>query len=147
MFSNEFTGFSRGIFGNSAARAEVDAVVDLYRGLLSRLPDSAGFNYWVGQFRAAQCAGAAAVYAQVEAMSGAYAGSAEYQARGRSSAQYVGDQYNAFLRRGGDLAGVQFWISQLDSGARTRETVRRDFIATPEFSARVASIVAQGCLR
>ncbi len=147
MFSPEFANFSRSIFGDGATRAEVAAVVDLYRGLLARLPDSAGFAYWLGQFRAAQCASAAAVYAQVEAMSAAYSGSAEYLARGRNNSQYVGDQYNAFLRRGGDLSGVQFWISQLDTNARTRNTVRQDFIATPEFSARVAAIVNQGCLR
>ncbi len=145
MFSSEFTTFARTIFGNVAVRAEVDTVVDFYRGLLARLPDSSGFDYWVGRFRAAQCQGSAAVSAQAEAISSAYASSTEYQARNRSNAQYVGDLYNAFLRRGGDLGGVSFWIGQLDSGARTREQVRREFVASAEFSARVAAIVAQGC--
>jgi hypothetical protein len=58
----------------------------------------------------------------------------------------VGDLYNAFLRRGGDLAGVQYWIQQLASGARTRENVRQAFISTPEFSARVQAVISQGCL-
>ena len=146
MFSDEFTSFTRAIFGNTAARAEVDTVVDFYRGLLSRLPDSAGFNYWVGQFRAAQCSGPSAVYTQVEAISNAYANSPEYGARARSNAAFVGDMYNSFLRRGGDLAGVNYWISQLDSGARTRENVRQAFIATPEFGARVQAIINQGCM-
>jgi hypothetical protein len=146
MFSPEFGSFTQAIFGNTAARAEVDTVVDFYRGLLSRLPDSAGFNYWVGQFRAAQCSGAAPVYAQVEAISGAYADSPEYAARNRSNAQFVGDMYNAFMRRGGDLAGVNYWISQLATGARTRQNVRQAFIATPEFGARVQAIIGQGCL-
>ncbi len=146
MFSGEFSGFAQAIFGNTAARAEVDTVVDFYRGLLSRLPDSPGLDFWLAQFRAAQCQGASAVYAQVEAISSAYAGSPEYAARGRSNSQYIGDLYNAFLRRGGDLEGVAFWIGQLDSGGKTREQVRRDFIASPEFSARVQRIVEQGCL-
>ncbi len=147
MFSAEFVSFTQGIFGNTAVRAEVDTVVDFYRGLLARLPDTGGFNYWVGQFRAAQCQGAGAVYAQVEAISSAYMNGAEYAARARSNSQFVGDMYNAFLRRGGDLAGVQYWIGQLDSGARSRDDVRRQFIASPEFSARVAAVVAQGCLQ
>ncbi len=146
MFSSEFSGFAQAIFGNTAARAEVDTVVDFYRGLLSRLPDSSGFGFWVGQFRTAQCQGASAVYTQVEAISSAYANSPEYGARARSNSQYVGDLYNAFLRRGGDLSGVQFWIGQLDTGAKTREQVRQEFVASPEFSARVAAVVAQGCL-
>jgi hypothetical protein len=41
VFSAEFTGFTRSIFGNTAARAEVDLVVDFYRGLLARLPTRA----------------------------------------------------------------------------------------------------------
>jgi hypothetical protein len=41
---------------------------------------------------------------------------------------------------------VQFWISQITSGARTRENVRQAFVASPEFQARVAAIIAQGCL-
>ena len=48
----------------------------------------------------------------------------EYLARSRTNAQYVGDLYNAFLRRGGDLGGVQFWIGQLNTGTHTREQVR-----------------------
>ncbi len=147
MFSPEFANFTQAIFGNTAARAEVDTVGDFYRGLLSRLPDSGGFNYWVLQFRNAQCLGASAVFAQVEAISSAYLDSPEYSQRGRGNAEFVADMYNAFLRRGGDLAGVQFWIGQLDSGARARDNIRQAFIATPEFGARVASVVAQGCQR
>ena len=49
-------------------------------------------------------------------------------------------------RRGGDQGGVLFWIGQLNGGA-TRNSIRQQFIASPEFQGRVAAIVAQGCLR
>jgi hypothetical protein len=147
MFSPEFTSFTQGIFGSTAARGEVNAVVDFYRGLLSRLPDSAGFAFWVQQFRSAQCQGAAAVTAQADSMSTQFANSAEYLQMQRTNSQYVGDLYNAFLRRGGDLAGVQFWINQLNTGQQTREQVRKQFVASPEFSARVSAIISQGCLQ
>jgi hypothetical protein len=146
MFSTEFVNFTQAIFGNTAVRKEIDTVVDFYRGLLSRLPDSAGLAYWVGRFRVAQCQGASAVTAEAESISSAYANSTEYAARGRNDAQYVGDLYNAFLRRGGDLAGVQFWISQVATRAQTREQVRQQFVASTEFSGRVAAVIAQGCL-
>jgi len=146
MFSPEFVNFTTAIFGNVSARAEVNAVTDFYRGFLSRLPDDGGYNFWVQRFRAAQCQGQAAIVAEVEAISSAFALSAEYLGRNRTAAQYVGDLYNAFLRRGGDLAGVQFWINQVASGARTREQVRVEFKNSPEFQARVAAIIAQGCL-
>ncbi len=145
IFSPEFENFAKGIFGDTAARAEVDAAGDFYRGLLARLPDSGGNGYWLARFRAAQCKGGPDVYAEVEAISSGFLGSAEYTNRARSNAQFVGDMYNAFLRRGGDAAGVQYWISQLATGARTRDNVRQAFITTPEFNARVRSVIAQGC--
>ncbi|MBK8321719.1 MAG: DUF4214 domain-containing protein [Betaproteobacteria bacterium] len=145
MFSTEFQTFTQAIFGNVQARKEVDTVVDFYRGLLSRLPDDGGFASWVGQFRTAQCQGAGSVYTTVEAISSSFANGGEYASRNRTNAQYVGDLYNAFLRRGGDLGGVQFWISQLTGGA-TRSAIRQQFIASPEFTNRVNAIIAEGCI-
>ena len=149
MFSAEFASFTQAIFGNTAARAEVDVVLDFYRGLLARLPDAGGSDYWVRQFRSAQCAGggaAGAVYTQVESISSLFANGSEYTGRSRTNAQYVGDLYNAFLRRGGDLDGVQFWINQLNTSAMTRDQVRQQFIGSGEFTGRVNAIISQGCL-
>jgi hypothetical protein len=146
MFSPEFASFTQSIFGSATVRKEIDVVGDFYRGLLARLPDDGGFNFWLQQFRTAQCQGSAAVTAQAEAISSQFALGSEYAARARSDSQYVGDLYNAFLRRGGELAGVQFWINQVATGARTRENVRQAFVGSPEFSARVAAVTAQGCL-
>ena len=148
MFSPEFTGFSQGIFGTPATRKETNTVVDFYRGLLARMPDDTGFASWVAQFRAAQCQGAsanAAVSATANSISSSFITSAEYASRARNNPQFVGDLYNAILRRGGDLGGVQFWIGQLDAGA-SRDSVRAQFLATAEFTARIDAIVAQGCL-
>ena len=125
---------------------DLAAVVDFYRGLLARTPDDGGFAFCVARFRTAQCQGQAAITNEVEQISSAYATSAEYTARNRTNSQYVGDLYNAFLRRGGDLAGVQFWIGQLNSGAQTREQLRVAFKNSTEFQARVNAIIAQGCL-
>ena len=146
MLSPEFRNFSQAIFGNPVVRAEQNTVMDFYRGLLSRLPDDGGFFFWGNRFRAAQCQGQAAVVAEVEAISSGFTLSPEYAARNRTNAQYVGDLYNAFLRRGGDLPGVLFWINQIATGARTREQVRIEFKNSPEFQARVNAIVQQGCL-
>ncbi len=145
MFSAEFRSFAEAIFGNTAARAEVDMVVDFYRGLLGRLPDSEGFGFWLGVFRTAQCQGAGAVYAQVESISSAYMNSPEYVGRGRTGVQFIADMYNTFLRRSGDVSGVRYWVGEVESGARTRDDIRRQFIASPEFSARVQAVIAQGC--
>jgi hypothetical protein len=120
--------------------------MDFYRGLLFRLPDGGGFNFWVQRFRTAQCAGPSAVTAEAEAISGEFARGAEYANRNRTAEQYVGDLYNAILRRGGDGPGVQFWINLITSGAQTREQVRQQFVQSPEFQGRVQQIIAAGCL-
>ncbi len=146
MFSPEFAAFAHAVTGATSARAEANMVSDFYRGLLARLPDSAGFLDWLRAFRAAQCQGAAAVAQQAEAVSAAFANSPEYAGRSRTNAQFVGDLYNTFMRRGGDLAGVLFWLGRLDSGAISRDEMRRAFIASPEFGARVAAVAAEGCM-
>jgi hypothetical protein len=145
MFSPEFTAYVQGAVGSTSVRMEIDTVMDLYRGLLARLPDASGFGYWLQRFRTAQCQGAGAVYAQVDGVTNEFLQSTEYALKGRTNAQFVGDLYNAVLRRGGDPSGAQFWVDQLDRGLTTRDAVRRAFIASPEFTNRVNAIVAAGC--
>ena len=147
LFSPEFASFTQAIFGNTAARPEIDMTMDFYRGVLARLPDANGFSYYVGQFRQAQCSGAAAVRTMADQVSQAFLYSAEYANRQRGNAQYVSDLYNALLRRGGDRDSLQHWIGQLDSGALTREQLRQQFLQSPEFGNRVDNIVAAGCLQ
>jgi hypothetical protein len=147
MMSPEFRSFTQAIFGNVQARPEVDVVMDFYRGLMARLPDSGGYTYWVDRFRAAQCQGSASVNAESESVSSSFVQGTEYGARARSNSQFVGDLYNAFLRRGGDLDGVRFWIEELDSGRRSREDVRRAFASSAEFQGRVQAIVDAGCMQ
>jgi hypothetical protein len=145
MFSTEFTNFTRDLYGASTVRPESNMVMDFYRGLLGRLPDDVGFAAWLARFRAAQCTGAAAVQAEVEAISAAFANSSEYAGRSRTHTEYVSDLYDAFLRRGGDLAGVDFWIGQLTTGARTRDALRKEFMNSPEFRARIDAVIGATC--
>ena len=143
QFSPEFGSHTQSIFGNTNARSEANTTMDFYRGLLNRLPDSDGYNFWVQRFRNAQCAGAGQLYAEADAISSAFLNSAEYAARNRSNQQFVEDMYNAFLRRGGELSGVQFWTQELNS--KSRDQVRQAFMASTEFAARVNAMIADGC--
>lgn len=146
VFSTEFATYMQGLYGDASARAEINAVVDFYRGFLNRLPDSAGFSYWLNRFRTAQCQSAAAVNAEAESISRQFAASAEYSGRNRSSSDYVADLYYGFLRRGGDLGGFNYWVNQLNTKAQTSDQVRRSFLQSPEFQSRVRQIINQGCL-
>ena len=126
-------------------------VMDLFRGILNRFPETAAFNAYVGSLRQAQCEAAnqraGAVYKAVNDMSYFFIfGSAEYPNRARTNAQFVSDMYNAFLRRGGSDEEMDFWIARLDTGASDRNTMRAAFIASPEFGARVNAVTNAGCL-
>ena len=150
LFSAEFNAFMAGVGSTTPSRAEVSAVIDYFRGFFGRVPDTTGFNYWLGRFRTAQCQGSTAVYAEVNNISSQFLQSAEYQTRSNSrpvnlrNAEYVSDLYYAFLRRGGDLAGFQYWVNLLNTGT-TWNSMRATFVSSTEFTARVNAIVAQGC--
>lgn len=151
LFSTEFSNFMSFTFGAASPRPEINMTIDLYRGVLNRLPDTGGFNFWLGRVRAAQCQGASAVSAEVANLALQFFYSAEYanieaaRAPAQRVPRYVGDLYNAFLRRGPELAGYQYWIGQINSGARTRDDVRNNFVGSAEFQARVGSVIAAGC--
>ncbi|MFT7287419.1 MAG: lysyl endopeptidase, partial [Halieaceae bacterium] len=145
MFSAEFVGFTQALFGSTAVAPELNAVMDLYRGMLARLPDEDGFAYWLEVYRAAQCAAQESelLVAEVAAnMTGQFIDSDEYRTRNRSNAGYVADLYNAVLRRGGELIGVRFWINALDSGSWSRDEVRLAFLDSEEFQLRVQGLIA-----
>jgi hypothetical protein len=150
-FSTEFNAYMAGILGNTTGSATVATVVDYYRGLLRRLPDSAGFAYWLGRFQTAQCAGTAQIAAEANAISQQLVTSAEYVSRDAArapaarNAGFVQDLYDALLRRGSDLAGFQYWVGQLDAGTLSRDQVRRSLLGSPEFQGRIAAIAALGC--
>ncbi len=147
LFSPEFKATMNGLFPGRTARAETYLTMNLYGGLLRRLADSAGYTYWDGQFRLAECGTnpASAVTATIDAVSSQFLSSAEYVARATSNSQFVDDLYYAMLQRGGDLEGFNFWVGQLIAGV-TRDQLRQQFLTSPEMQAQSAAIAAQGCL-
>lgn len=85
--------------------------------------------------------------AEVDNITRQFLASQEYANRLRNDHRdYVADLYFAFLRRGGDLSGFDYWVSQLNAGLRSRDQIRQDFIQTSEFQTRVQQIIKDGCL-
>ena len=146
MFSTEFATFTQAIFGPGSSRPEIDVVMDFYRGMLARLAEDNGLVAWAESLRAVQCGAATAVAARAQAEAIANAFVPEHANRQRNNAQYVGDLYNALLRRGGDLEGVNYWINQLATSARTRAQVRSAFMDSNEFGARLQALIARPCI-
>ncbi len=146
LFAQEFSNAMTALFGTTSVRPEVNMTMDLYRGTYGRLPDSAGFNGWLGVIRQAQCQGATQVSTTLNTVLGAFFNSAEYAARARNDRDFMGDVYNAYMRRGpgGDTGGFNFWVGQVPTAGR--DGVRAQFVPSAEFQARVAAIVNAGCL-
>jgi hypothetical protein len=146
VFSPEFNAYMTGIFGVSTARPENNLVNDFYRGILSRTPDTAGFNYWLGLMRAAQCVGSAQ---QIQDLSyqiaSLFVGSAEYVAKGRTNAGYVEDLYDAIMRRSAAPSEVNYWVGVLDGATMTRDQVLQFFTNSVEFQTRVTAVINAGC--
>jgi hypothetical protein len=121
-------------------------VNDFYRGILSRLPDTVGFNFWLGQMRTAQCAGSAQQIrdlAHQEALG--FIQSAEYIAMGRTNSQYVEDLYDAILRRAAAPSEITYWLNILNGGMMTREQALQGFTDSNEFQTRVTVVIDAGC--
>jgi uncharacterized protein DUF4214/Big-like domain-containing protein len=147
LFSPEFTTTMNGVFPGRTARAETYLVLNLYGGLFKRLADSSGYLHWDQQYRAAECNAnpASVVTATIDTMSAQFLSTPEYIGRATTNSQYMQDLYYALLQRGGDLAGFNFWVAQLDSGVLTRDQVRQRFLQSPEMQTQAAAIAAQGC--
>ncbi len=109
--------------------AESDALVApvarLYEAYFLRLPDAAGFDFWVDYMRRG------ASLAQVSA---AFAGSAEFVARfgALSNIDFVNLVYRNVLGRTPDRAGLTYWVGQLLNGFRDRGSVMLGFSESVE---------------
>jgi hypothetical protein len=144
IFSAEFNTYMTGLFGASTARPENNLVNDFYRGILSRLPDTMGFNYWLGLMRTAQCTGAQQVRDLSHQIASLFVASAEYVARARTNSGYVEDLYDAILRRGAAPWEVNYWVNYL--GTATREQALQGFTDSNEFQTRVQAVIDACCL-
>jgi hypothetical protein len=146
VFSPEFQAYMAGTLGATASRPENNLVNDFYRGILSRLPDTTGFNYWLGRMRQAQCTSGTQVRLISNQIVLGFIQSAEYAAKARTNAGYVEDLYDAIMRRSADPTEVNYWVGVLDGGTMSREQVLQFFVNAPEFQSRVTAVTNAGCL-
>ncbi|MBI5676014.1 MAG: DUF4214 domain-containing protein [Nitrospirae bacterium] len=146
IFSAEFKTYMGGIFGDTTVRPEYNLVNDLYRSLLSRLPDDGGFNYWLGQMQTAQCNGdPQAIRDLTLQIALLFLNSQEYADRNTSNSEYIEDLYNGILRRGAELSGYLYWLGELNGGTYTRAEMMQLFVDSAEFQARVQQVIDAGC--
>lgn len=145
VFSPEFKSYMEGIFGVGTTDPENNLVNDFYRGILSRLPDTAGYNSWLVQMRAAQCSGSAQQVRDLSyQIASLFVSSPEYTARARTDRGYVEDLYDAILRRGAAPWELDYWLNYLTTS--TRDQALQGFTNSTEFQTRVQAVIDAGCL-
>lgn len=109
--------------GTSGIEGEV---VRLYVALLRRVPDPAGFRFWVDQRNGGRSL--ASVARSFEASSEFLDANDDL-----STTEFVTLLYHNVLERQPDQGGLSFWVDQIDSGARTRDAAVLSFTESPEF--------------
>lgn len=122
--------------GTYDPNAPAGTVYRLYRAYFLREPDAAGFEHWLGRYRAGL---------PLTSISDAFARSPEFRGRYGSlgSLDFVTLVYANVLGRAPDLGGLQHWLLHL-TGGMTRGTLMIDFSDSPEFRARTADGVPPG---
>lgn len=117
-----------------------------YLGLLNRAADAGGYSFWLNQLRVARCSDPNSVHGALNSINASFIYGAEFQSQGLSNQAYVVALYEGVLRRAADPGGLAYWTGELDSGARTREDVRLNFVYSIEFYiATVAPIMSESC--
>ncbi|MCP4228145.1 MAG: DUF4214 domain-containing protein [Actinomycetia bacterium] len=128
-------GFSESVEFIAGAAQIVDdvdhrgPVARLYQAYFERSADSDGLRYWIG------------TSLSYEAVSDAFAGSAEFQSRygSLSDAQFIDLVYTNVLDRPSDGAGRQYWLARLAAGT-SRGTVMLGFSDSAEFIAKTDTL-------
>ncbi len=117
-------------FANTACPEVTDSIVRLYSAYFLRAPDQAGFDFWVSN----SMSGAH----NLDSMSDFFSISDEFNLTYGSltNTEFVDLIYQNILGRPGEPEGRAFWISELDSGNRTRGNVMINFSEGPEYVVR-----------
>jgi hypothetical protein len=87
-------------------------IAQLYIGLYGRAPDPAGLEYWTGKLLSGQL-----TYEQINANFASEQSEWTDLKDGLTNEQLVTELYQQLFEREPDLAGLEYWVNKLDSGA------------------------------
>lgn len=110
----------------------------LYKAAFDRAPDLPGLGYWIAQMDEGM---------NLIGVSARFIDSAEFRSLYGSIAtdrDFVAKLYLNVLDRAPDGAGLEWWLGQLDTGAKSRAKVLADFAESPENQANVMTLIANG---
>jgi Domain of unknown function (DUF4214) len=144
MYSAEFDLFMNQHLTPNYHRADIALILDVYRAAFHRLPDDTGLPGWLAPIRS-NCQNPAQQAANARNFMRGVFNSQEYSNLGRSNEQFLGDMYDAVLRRYPEIAGWNGWLAIINSGA-SRSSIIDGIVNSDEFAIRTNGIYAQGCI-
>ncbi len=107
--------------------AQIQAFVTrMYQQCLSRDPDQAGLDGWVGQLSGG--------YMDGSDIAEQFVFSNEMLTKNLSDAEFVKVLYRSMMGREADQAGLDGWVGQLQGGYMTRSEVTKSFVESEEFT-------------
>lgn len=123
----------QGFLDSAEFQGAIAPVARLYFAYFLRIPDYAGLQYWIGQFKTGT---------SLATISQNFAASTEFVNRYGSltNVQFVTLIYQNVLGRAPDAAGLAYWIGQLGTGV-TRGSVMLSFSDSPEYKSVIGSEV------
>ena len=107
------------------ATTEQKAIATLYKHILERQPDLAGFEYWDNQIKAGKTLGEVAIAMTRSTESG------DTLFNGNTSHD-LDTLYNVILNRSTDAVGKAYWSAQIDQGLQTLAQVAQGFVTSNE---------------
>jgi RHS repeat-associated protein len=112
-------------------------VNNFYSGALNRQPNESESTQWTTSLNQAMAQGFDPLLTQAQSLGQTLFTSAEYS--NGSNTDFVNDLYWAYLQRGPDQGGLDFWVYQLNQGA-SRAVIRQEFAISLEFQYKVAGV-------
>ena len=134
--STEFSTYIKGQFPGLDGQPARNLVTAMYIGLLDRLVDTDGLNYFSGLFASAYTAsGIEGVRAEARNLGRLILASAEYQSKNPTNATHVERLYRGYLGRFPATNELSYWTGELDAGRQTTDSLIDAFAASAEFTA------------
>jgi RHS repeat-associated protein len=97
-------------------------------------------SQWETSLNQAMSQGFNPLLTQAQSLGTALFNSTDYVNQGRSNTQFVTDLYSAYLQRGPDQEGLDFWVYQLTNNGASREVIRGEFARSLEFQYKVKGV-------
>ncbi|MFN2491908.1 MAG: RHS repeat domain-containing protein, partial [Pyrinomonadaceae bacterium] len=113
-------------------------VRNFYQSALNRQPNTSELNSWLATLQSAHSQGPSQFLSEMQNLGATLFTSQEYANRNRTDTQYVYDLYQAYLYRGPDQGGWDFWVSQIPVNGRA--AVRAGFEWSYEFYLKTSGV-------